>query len=528
MSDFTDTYLFKADKLPRKRGERYEANRSPAKNFNIPEPTPGYKPEWSGAGESNMNVDPRGKSYLDSKFINNGARLANAASLVAMSGALDIPEAMAGEDELIARQNALNAANDPKMNALARQNRIDLNINNYESVPYAPGVHPNDIQGTVTENLRQQAANNKQMEYMAAGEVIKANVVPLADMSTSERQKTEEAIAISQPTDEDLTVKQEDLLERTKRQIAEMGLGGQEQPKSASSSFLDALAYFAPTIGAGLIGNALGGAEAGYASAKAATDLNKGYLDYQINKNKVNGNMSPKDMAQLTVRMYEANIANKSAGIRETNTGSLIENRKTLAGLRAEGQALKKEQGNRALDLKQERLELDKISKGSLSDVQVKDLTASKDSIMEVGGLLNDVNSDPKMKNLMGNANGRQQAFKDAFNSADPAYVKASANLARFTSNEYHKRFGAAISESEMKTLQSALPKLTDSVERFNILMNQFHRDLKEKLKNNIETIGQGQRLKKEAAERAGAIPNSQPTREQALQEIARRKGLNK
>jgi hypothetical protein len=497
--------------------------------YGIPEPVRGYTPEWGGVGESPINVDPRGKQYISDKFVNNGARLANAAGLVAASGAADIGGLNEGEDALIARQNEANAANDPRMQALARQNRIDLNINNYESIPYAPGVHPNDIQGTVANNLNAMKAAQAQdaIERVAVGEVLKKQAPEINNVSVSELQKIAETLATQNPSDEDVAAKQEDLLTRTKQQIADMSLG-REEKKTASSNFLDALTYFAPTIAAGLIGNAIGGAEAGYGAAKAATDLNKGYLDYKAGQDKLSGGMSDKDRATLTARMYEANIANESLGVRKDNTESLVKNRQTLAELGRDRLDLKKAQGDRTLDLKQERLELDKVGKGSLSDSQVKEFSEAKDSIMEVGGLLNDVNSDPKMNNIMGNANGRKQAFNAMFNKADPAYVKAAANLARFTSNEYHKRFGAAISESEMKTLTDALPKLTDSVESFNNKMNQFHRDLKEKLKNRVDTISGGQRLKKDAAERAASIPETKakPTREQVLQEIARRKGL--
>ena len=346
---------------------------------------------------------------------------------------------------------------------------------------------------------------------------------PVEAMSESEKANVKKKM--DDPSDQDAA----DAAKQTTVNTIQSLLSGQEsKPQSMSDAFLGALAYFGPTIGAGLIGSAIGGSEAGVASAKAATDLNKGWMDFQQKAQKDND----------PYKRINAIIAAKNA---DTAAASLVV-RKDIGTKREERlsdtQSFKEKNYAGELDVKKRRVaaiekrnDIQKLKIGSLSDKQASEVGSTVESIKDVNDVIETWKSHPKLKNEVGPLG--KGMFSGSIGSYlgtnSPEYTKLMGDLKEMKSEIFHRKFGTAISKQEMELLQKDyLPTESTPPKKFIEMMENFRERLTDKLHSNLSTIGILQPQKKETVDAAMGRLNDvhspkKPTKEQLAAEMKKR-----
>ena len=315
--------------------------------------------------------------------------------------------------------------------------------------------------------------------------------------------------------------------ERTKTTVQDI-LDGNEKKKTASDSFLDALAYFAPTIVAGIGGAIIGGSEAGLSSASAATTLNKGWLDFQQkNKELDKQENDPYKRASLLLREREANIAEKSMLNRKDAAQNLDQYRVSReARMRQQFEADKPFKEIRAKTA-QARVDLAKVKAAGFSDKQVSDISKASSAIDEVNSSINMIDANPKLKTEIGPfGQGAASNIKEMLGANSPEYTKLIAKVKYFKSDVYHEKFGTAISKQEMSLLKDVLPTEYDTLPKFKEKLANFEAELAERLKNNLNQIKTAQPLKSNTVDELNKnIGNKKPTRAEIEAELKKRRG---
>lgn len=425
---------------------------------------------------------------------NVAAGLGGIAALYGAEQALNVGNLNEGEDAALAEYKRINS---PENIAAFRSNNDMLGLgNNSYSL--------RDQNKIIEEDLRQKA-----LAQESANMAIKDNIVDPSEMSVSEQARVKEEQdkylnsatpdALEQPPTE------EDALTRAQNLINNLGIDDGVQKKSVADNFLDALTYFAPTIGAGLIGTAIGGVESGYASATAAHKMSKDYAEFVQNQNKNQG-LTAKDKLNAALRLGDQAIANRRTDLAYSKEENMAPIRERKMISTEKSLELRKQLGIGNLDLNKENLEYKKMLGSQLSDAQVKEFGESREGLMETEELIKFADTNPRMKNLIGTVKGRTNSMASLVNAAPKEYTYLAGKLADFSSAEYHRRFGAAISKQEMESLQKALPTENDSVDTFLIKMKAFNQNLKDKLKEKVNTIKAGQPLRGESAAKASGI----------------------
>jgi hypothetical protein len=388
---------------------------------------------------------------------------------------------------------------DENIRSKAEQSNLDsLSLPDNTAVPLQNQTMAQNIDAQMNNIRRsdaaitpEQAAEQQRQQVQAADELARSTVQSPEDMSVANQDSIQSAVQGPAPTPKDQAAVKEDMLTRIKNMMNGMGNNNQA-PKSASDQFLDALTYFAPTIGAGLIGNAIGGAEAGSAAAQSASKLNNDYLTYQEKVRKDSG-LTQKDKLRSAVSLINADLGYKSLDNKIANAADLAKHRANLDATAAKNTQLREVQGNARIKNSQDALALQTKKYGDLTPTQYKDFGDLTAQHAEGSSLLKELKT-PEIANLIGTIQGPLNKAKAAFNKQPEKFVKLNSMITNLNVNKIHSMFGSRVTKIEQDALDGVLPKVGDDLPNILRKMKQYQAQLKLTAINHAKVLPESKR----------------------------------